>query len=66
MFVKNVENDKITASLQNEAVFKKQSHLVDGFNRFAEYFIESHSLTKKFAMGENKKVWNKYKIGNYV
>ncbi|EAR99985.1 S1 RNA-binding domain protein (macronuclear) [Tetrahymena thermophila SB210] len=66
VFVKNVEGDKITASLQNEAVFKKQAHINSQFNRFIEYFNDEYMLNKKFTQGEHKKTWNKYRVGNYV
>lgn len=64
VFVKSVEGDKIVASLQDDAVFKKPSSTI--FNRFVEYFAEEHSINRKFGLGEARKLWNKFRVGNYV
>lgn len=70
VFVKNVEGEKITASLQDESVFKKSLGVAqpdsNKFSRFVEYFTEEHQLNRKFGLGEARKLWNKYRVGNYV
>ncbi|EGR29983.1 programmed cell death 11, putative [Ichthyophthirius multifiliis] len=60
VLVKNIENNKINATLLNENIFRHKMSKKISF--FSNLFTEQYAVLQD----KNKKVWQKFKVGNYL